>query len=392
MSERTKKYLKDFKSKLSYTFLLSGGVSLIVLVIFALCGLFFFLTKDYGYSDLFSILILAIFLSAVVGLLSPFIYSYLANYVTLGSKDKELVSLKSLFKTSSFGFRPPYKGLLSSFINLLFAILCFLLLSTIFRSLFYSIFVSFDSSMQQVMNEVANLLSSNDLDGAINLLSANEDMFYLPEMLSTYVSLVIVLFFYLKSLLVNILKFCIILSFTKFYKRPFNQLFKITYKEHRKELNKGFYTYAWPIFVSFFVVFTATFMGLFFGFNLSHINSFGFLIFISLASIVFGFIVSLIFYPLLFNYYGDISKVFSLYLRTTLANALKVRAETEIERMKFTEENRDELENMINSANEEQERIKKEFDDINEKVDENIFYKTDEEKKDDKNDEENKDK
>ena len=70
-----------------------------------------------------------------------------------------------------------------SFINLLFAILCFLLLSTIFRSLFYSIFVSFDSSMQQVMNEVANLLSSNDLDGAINLLSANEDMFYLPEML-----------------------------------------------------------------------------------------------------------------------------------------------------------------------------------------------------------------
>ena len=58
---------------------------------------------------LFSILILAIFLSAVVGLLSPFIYSYLANYVTLGSKDKELVSLKSLFKTSSFGFRPPYK-------------------------------------------------------------------------------------------------------------------------------------------------------------------------------------------------------------------------------------------------------------------------------------------
>ena len=47
---------------------------------------------------------------------------------------------------------------------------------------------------------------------------------------------------------------------------------------------------------------------------------------------------------------------------------------------------------MINSANEEQERIKKEFDDINEKVDENIFYKTDEEKKDDKNDEENKDK
>ena len=119
MSERTKKYLKDFKSKLSYTFLLSGGVSLIVLVIFALCGLFFFLTKDYGYSDLFSILILAIFLSAVVGLLSPFIYSYLANYVTLGSKDKELVSLKSLFKTSSFGFRPPYKGLLSSFINYL---------------------------------------------------------------------------------------------------------------------------------------------------------------------------------------------------------------------------------------------------------------------------------
>ena len=80
MSERTKKYLKDFKSKLSYTFLLSGGVSLIVLVIFALCGLFFFLTKDYGYSDLFSILILAIFLSAVVGFLSPFIYSYLANY------------------------------------------------------------------------------------------------------------------------------------------------------------------------------------------------------------------------------------------------------------------------------------------------------------------------
>ena len=147
MSERTKKYLKDFKSKLSYTFLLSGGVSLIVLVIFALCGLFFFLTKDYGYSDLFSILILAIFLSAVVGLLSPFIYSYLANYVTLGSKDKELVSLKSLFKTSSFGFRPPYKGLLSSFINLLFAILCFLLLSTVFRSLFYSIFVSFDSSI-----------------------------------------------------------------------------------------------------------------------------------------------------------------------------------------------------------------------------------------------------
>ena len=60
MSERTKKYLKDFKSKLSYTFLLSGGVSLIVLVIFALCGLFFFLTKDYGYSDLFSILIAVI--------------------------------------------------------------------------------------------------------------------------------------------------------------------------------------------------------------------------------------------------------------------------------------------------------------------------------------------
>ena len=34
----------------------------------------------------------------------------------------------------------------------------------------------------------------------------------------------------------------------------------------------------------------------------------------------------------------------------------------------------------------------KEFDDINEKVDEHIFYKTDEEKNDDKKDEENKDK
>ena len=35
---------------------------------------------------------------------------------------------------------------------------------------------------------------------------------------------------------------------------------------------------------------------------------------------------------------------------------------------------------------------KKEFDDIDEKVDEHIFYKTDDEKNDDKNDEENKDK
>lgn len=386
MSDKTKKFLKSYKSNLSYTFLLSGGVSLIVLIIFALCGVFFFLTKDYGYTDLFSVLILAIFLTAVVGLLSPFIYSYLANYNTLEGKDRNLVSLKSLFKTASFGFRPPYKGLLSSFTNLLLAVLSFIILSSIFRSIFYYIFASFDSEMGQVIIEASNLLASNDLEAAFNLLNSNEDMFYLPEMLATFISLVIVLFFYLKSLLFNILKFCAIQSFGNFYKSPFNRLFKLTYKEYKKEMNKGFYKYSWPIFVSFFVVFTITFMGLFFGFNLSHINSFGFLIFISLASIVFGFIVSLIFYPILFSYYMDFTKLFVLYMKATFANVLKMSAEQELMRMKINIDGRDKYDQMIDDANFEQDKIRKELESMNEKIDEKNFYKTSDELKDEKKD------
>ncbi len=390
MKEKTKLILKDYKSKLSYTFLLSGGVSLIILIIFVLSGFFFYLTKDTGYSDVFSILILALFLSIIVGLFSPFIYSYYANYVVLSTEDKEKVGMKSLFKTASFGFKPPYKGLLSSFVNLLFAILGYLILSSIFRTVFFSIYASLNQEVNELFNQVYGLMATNQLDQALEILEKAEDLFYLPEMLSSFFALLVVLFFYFKTLLLNILKYSVVGMFPQLNKRGFNQLFKFTCRAYRKEVNKGFYTYSWPIFVSFFVVFIATYLGLFFGFNLSHVNSFAFLLFISLTSIVFGLIVSLIFYPILFLHYMNFYQVFSLYMRTIFANTVKQNAERALIRMKMSESNEVDYEDILKKIDEEQEKIKSELNEMNVKVDESDFYKTEEEIEKKKEDEENK--
>ncbi len=381
---------KKFKKDLNYTFSLSGSVSLVVLALYALSALFLYLFNSYNLSSIWSFLLIFIFIMIVVGILSPFLYSFFANNAILEGPDREKVGIKSLFKTAKFGFFPPYKGLLNTWLTLLVSIIIFLVSTTVVDTLILTILYYTNGTYNEFFN---SLVGVSDYNALLEAISSHGELFFVPSMISTLVSLCLSIFFYLRNILINIFKYSIAGLFLGIPRRALNFIFKDTIKKHKKEFLKGFYSHAWIILVVFFACLIGSYIGLYFTFsNLSEKNYSSFIMIISITSVVIALIISLIFYPILFNHYLDIFNVYRNYFVNNFVSIMS----SEIKQAKEMENN-EEFNSQIKIAEDKLDDFKKKMgaqDDSSSKdidsTDEDIVDKKDdnevkEEKKDDEN-------
>ena len=332
-----------FKKDLNYTFSLSGSVSLVVLVLYALSALFLYIFNSNNISVIWSFVLIFVFTMIIVGLLSPFLYSFFANNAILEGPDREKVGIKSLFKTSKFGFFAPYKGLLNTWLTLLISIIIFLFTSTIVNTLILAILYYSNGAYKTFFDS----LNTSDYNAIMDQINKNSSLFAIPSMVSNLVALCLSLFFFLRNILINIFKYSIAGLFLGIPRKALNYIFKDTIKKHKKEFLKGFYSHAWIILVVFFVFLIGSYFGLYFGFSsLSEKNSSSFIMIISLTSVVVALIVSLIFYPILFNHYLDIFNVYRNYFVNNFVSIMT----SEIKQAKEMEGNNQEFENQIKIA------------------------------------------
>lgn len=362
-SKKNNKILNNFKNNLSYTFLLGGGVALIIIVLFALSALFFYLTGDSQYQDFLSLILLILFLTLVVGILSPFIYSYFANNAVLFSNNKDKVGIKSLFKTAKFGFRRPVKGLLSNFITLAGCILIYMILTMVIKSVVFMAMPSFNEEASIFFNGLADILQNGGTNEAINSLYATyAHIFYIPEMIINLVGMVVISIIFLRIMLFNVLKYTAAFNYAQFNKKTFNAIFKRATSKHKADFYPDFYKYALPIFIIFVVIFVASYLGLYFGFNKAETNFNSFILFITLTSVIIAIVISLLFFPLVFDYFLEKGGLLNEYMQEETF-ALYTQSIEELKRQKsMMNESDAEADAMLNTLEKQFDMLKKKFD------------------------------
>lgn len=350
-----------FKKDINYTLSLSGSVSFVVLILYVLSALFLYLTSTSEFSNIWSILLLLVFIMVIVGLLSPFLYSYFANNAVLDGPDREKVGIKSLFKTSKFGFKPPFKGLLNTWLALIISFLIFIFTTSIVEGIILGILYSADSTYKAFFDGLSDVTSYEKI---LEAIGENYQLFTMPIMVSNLISLCLSLFFFLRNLLINILKFALAGNFINVPRKVFNYVFKQVIKQHRKEFIKGFYQYSWIILVVFFTFFIGSYLGLFFAFSkLENLNAYSFMLIVSLTSIVIALILSLIFYPILFNHYLEIAGEYRNYAVSGFVEFVEAQVSFQREKINLDKEAEDELDLIEKRTKEFKEQYEKEVKD-----------------------------
>ncbi len=347
-----------FKKDINYTLSLSGSVSFVVLVLYVISALFLYLTSGSEFSNIWSMLLLLVFIMIIVGLLSPFLYSYFANNAVLDGPDREKVGIKSLFKTSKFGFKPPFKGLLNTWLTLIISFIIFIFTTSIAEGLILGICYGVDPTYKEFFDSLKGVASYDKILEAIN---NNSSLFTVPVIVSNLIALVASLFFFLRNLLINILKFALAGNFLNVPRKVFNYVFRQTIKKHKKEFIKGFYRYAWIILTVFFVALIGSYLGLYFAFSkLENLNAYSFMLIISLTSIVIALILSLIFYPILFNHYLEISEEYRNYAVNGFVEFVEAQVSFQREKINLDKEAEDELDLIEKRTKEFKEQYEKE--------------------------------
>jgi len=345
-----------FKSDFSYTLSFSGVITFILVFLYGFLALSLFGLFSTSYGSYFSLVLIILFLFLAMGLLTPFMYSYFANTACLSTKDRNKVSVRSLIKTSSFGFHRPYRGLLRNFQNLLLSIIIFMFSYFIVLILAITISYQIDGGIKAVIEEINNSpnFSTSDL---LVYLSEKEGAFTYVFGISLYISLFIAVFFFLLRYSVNIFKYSFVPNIIGQTKQIINIVFRRIIKENRKQFYSGFAKYFAIIILSFFVGYSLSFLLLLFLINASNINISLFLMMISLTSVIIGLVCSLNFYPLLFNYYITIYPLYSIYFIKGFINISKEELEALKKSNIYGEEEK-------NKYIKEIERIIKQYEDI----------------------------
>ena len=319
-----KKVYKTFSDDVGFTIKMSGTITVALLIIYLIFALILNQIGSLSMLGYFEYFIAIIGICLVLGLVSPFIYSFFAINGGLHTQVKDKIKYTSFLKTYLLGTRPPFSGQLRLSMNLLKAICINILLTFLVSIIVYFFSLNSGGELNAIVNEIMaafNLADSNEALTAIeNVILNHEEFIKELSLLTTFFPLLIAVYYFLHTVSRNTFKYYLATSLgVKAPKQAVEYIFVRTLRTHRKDYNLNYYYTAFPLTIIFVVSFTLSYFLLgYFGPAQMSISI------LSLTSIVIGIIASLPFLPIIFNTHEEMwPKYWLLFMGVFLENAEK---------------------------------------------------------------------
>ena len=321
-----KKVYKTFSDDVGFTIKMSGTITVALLIIYLIFALILNQIGSLSMLGFFEYFIAIIGICLVLGLVSPFMYSFFAINGGLHTQVKDKIKYTSFLKTYLLGTRPPFSGQLRLSMNLLKAICVDIILGFIASMIVY--FISFvpGSELNLLVNEISKILTSagsntNEMMAQLeNLLLAHEDFINELGLLTQFLPLLCAVYYFLHTICKYTLKYYLATALGPRTPKPIVEfIFVKTIKMNRKEYNLNYYSTTYPLTILFIVSFTLSYFLLgYFGPTQMSLSI------LALTAIVIGIIVCLPFLPIIFNTHEAMWEKFSvLFMGVFLENAQK---------------------------------------------------------------------
>lgn len=312
-----RKFRKNAGTNLRY----SAVITFIVVIVYAFAAL---VLNSLGslFQTLIGIIISIIFLSCLVLLVQPFIYSYfLIN--TLEETDSEHnFGLTEFFKGYLVGSKKPFSTMLLIPSTLIFSFLIYFVSSIVVGALVNVIFYYTNADFKELFDEMMVLIQNNNLNKANDLLNANQNLLQLPSVITNFGAILFAFYYFIHRVCVNIFKFVLVPYASGCDKRTFQMVYKGTLKENRKFFNSNYYSVLYPYLILLVVIYSVSYFALYFllGNNISTLI-------LGLTSIIITILCLLPFLSVLFNFYFEIADPFGILLIARMRTLIEEQIE-----------------------------------------------------------------
>lgn len=352
--EMIKKVYQKFLKNFNVTIKFSALLSLILIVIY----LFMALILTYMptiFSDFLGLILLLLILYFLVNFLSPFFYSFFANNMALETKDSSQVNLMSFIGTRRIGKRRGIKNIQQLFKWLLYSYLIYLVLEFIIVALIVGIGQSIENSQIQLFlkefNSV-NTMLGNELyyEQISQILFKYQDLINFISGISNFIAVSVAFYFFLYKFARSFINYYAMQGDGSFPIAPFflNKSIKRALSIKEFNYNKKFYLIMWPYYLACFVIFSATYLLMFFFLNTSAILN-------SLTAMIVTVFLLLPFIPVILDFNMLMAEKFRYYYLKVSSEDLTKFVGEEVAHHKF-------------ASKEEEEKFTKEFEEFNKKV------------------------
>ena len=319
-----KKVYKTFSDDVGFTIKMSGTITVALLIIYLIFALILNQIGSLNALPYLEYFLAIIGICLVLGIVSPFIYSFFAINGGLHSNARDKIKYTSFLKTYLIGTRPPFSGQLRLSMTLLKAICINILLTFLVSIIVYFFSLNSGSELNAIVNEIMaafNLADSNEtLTAMENVILNHQEFIKELSLLTTFFPLLIAVYYFLHTVSRNTFKYYLATSLgVRTPKQAVEYIFVRTLRTHRKDYNLNYYYTAFPLTIIFVVSFTLSYFLLgYFGPAQMSISI------LSLTSIVIGIIASLPFLPIIFNTHEEMwPKYWLLFMGIFLENAEK---------------------------------------------------------------------
>lgn len=311
-----KKFATNSRINLRY----SAVISFIVVVAYAFAAL----ALNYWssvFSGVFGVLLIILFLSCLVALIQPFIYSYFALNTLQNSDRDGDYGMGAFFRGYSVGSKRMISSLLLIPSTLLYSFLIYFVSSFILGFIIFGTLFLVNPEYQDLMQQLISFMQNNNTDGFNNLLNAKRDLINTPMIYIEFGSTFLGFYYFIHRIGLNIFKYFLVGFALGCNKKVFQYVYKSTIKENKKYFYSNYYSVLYPLFILVIVIYSLSYFLLYhFQFHNSSILILG------LTSIVITILFLIPFLPILFNFYEVIIDKFAVLfiarMRTILEEQL----------------------------------------------------------------------
>ena len=369
-----KRFLRDSSTNLLFSSTLTVGVFLIYLI-----GVLFFVNGGGSaiMNNIFGLIIVIAFGAMIIGLLSPFIYSFFACNGVLNTNKRNDVKYTSFLKTYMIGTRAPFNGQLRIWNTLLISFLIYFILNTFAYVILVAVAQNEGSPFKAYFDELnaIDILSPNYY-GEVGIINAKYDSLIRSSLLITqFISLFISTYYFIHTIAKNTIRFFLAPALLNAPNRLVTYVYKQTMRKYKSDYRKKYYGALWPLTLLFVVSFSLTFFLLGYLMPVSMNQAL-----LGLTSILVSLIVLLPFLPVLFNFHETIWPKYSIYFLDYFLTS----ASNEIHAMKENlESNRNVNLSGLDNAERNLNKIKESFDKQKDSMMNDIDKENNESKKDD---------
>lgn len=308
-----KKFAKNSRTNLRY----SAVISFIVVIIYAFVAI---ILNYYGslFSGILGILLIILFLSCLVALIQPFIYSFFALNTLQNSDDDRNVGMSEFFRGYMVGSKKMFSSLLLIPSTLLYSFLIYFVSSFVLSFITYGTLFLIKPEYQELYKQMLNYIQVRNQEGLTTLLNTNMSLVNTPLLYIEFASTFLGFYYFIHRISLNIFKYYLLPYAFNCNKKVFQTVYKSTIKENRKYFYSNYYSVLYPLVILICLIYPLSYFLLYF---LEFYNSS--ILILCLTSIVVTILFLLPFLPILFNFYEEIVEKFAVLLISRMRSILE---------------------------------------------------------------------